>query len=444
MEELDAKTSYAWRNDPKIWEFTGSRPDREITEEIETEWILKALSDPTSKRFAILADDIYVGNIQLTHLNTEKPQYHIFIGDKSFWGKGVAKRATYQILYFASKVLKLTAVFLEVNNLNISAIKAYESCGFRQIEKKETGSIMSIMLDTLYKPTVSIFVMVYNHAKYLQECLDGLLIQDCDFDYEICVGEDCSLDESRVILQRYQSLYPGKFNLLLHEKNVGAVKNQNMLLDMCEGSYIAICEGDDYWTDPFKLQKQVDFLKSNNDCNLVYHRAMIYDEDDKVLVPENLGNHDVEGKRTLEELSTNGNFMHSPTVMFRNNINFSSELLSVVVGDYVLWFLNGEKGKFGFIPDYMAVYRMWNGSVWGKKSLFKQSYHWLLMLEKLINYTDSKLIRRKLIDQAVTVCERIGLTDLNANERNSFIMIVLRIKPVYIFTLFKRFIKSAF
>ncbi|QPQ53479.1 GNAT family N-acetyltransferase [Chryseobacterium indologenes] len=80
----DALTSYLWRNDSKIWEFTGSKPDIVITKEIETAWIEKALKDKTSRRFAILCDQEYVGNVQLTNINDDCAEFHIFIGKKSF------------------------------------------------------------------------------------------------------------------------------------------------------------------------------------------------------------------------------------------------------------------------------------------------------------------------------------------------------------------------
>ena len=115
--------------------------------------------------------------------------------------------------------------------------------------------------------TVSIFCMVYNHEHFLIDCLDGFLMQKCDFDFDIVVGEDCSTDKSREILLDYAKRFPGKFKLILHDENVGATENQRIVLENCTGKYIALCEGDDYWTDPLKLQKQVDFLEENSlDC----------------------------------------------------------------------------------------------------------------------------------------------------------------------------------
>lgn len=107
--------------------------------------------------------------------------------------------------------------------------------------------------------------MSYNLEKYIAEALDSILMQKVNFKYNIVVGEDCSTDNTRQILQEYASKYPDKFTLLLHKKNLGVVANFATTLKSCQGKYIALLDGDDYWTDPFKLQKQVDFLESNKD-----------------------------------------------------------------------------------------------------------------------------------------------------------------------------------
>jgi glycosyltransferase involved in cell wall biosynthesis len=113
------------------------------------------------------------------------------------------------------------------------------------------------------QPLVSVIVLVYNHEKYIADALDGILMQKVNFDYEIVLGEDCSTDKSREIIFKYAQKYPDKFNLILHEHNIGAIANQMAALSACTGKFIAFCEGDDYWTDPWKLHKQVNFLEEN-------------------------------------------------------------------------------------------------------------------------------------------------------------------------------------
>lgn len=136
LEQNDSEVSWKWRNDEEVWKYTGSRPNISVTPEIEREWINKVLNQTNSRRFAIIADGIYIGNIQLTNVTEIDAEYHIFIGDKKFWGKGIANLATQKILTFAVKELKLKCVYLFVNPNNSVAIKLYEKIGFKKVSNK--------------------------------------------------------------------------------------------------------------------------------------------------------------------------------------------------------------------------------------------------------------------------------------------------------------------
>lgn len=134
LKEDDALVSFEWRNDPDIWRYTGSKPDREITPEIEKQWIIKAINEPKSKRFAIITDDVYVGNVYLTNIKDKTAEYHIFIGDKNYWGKGIAGKATDLIIKFGKDELGLKAIYLSVHKDNVAAVHLYEKFGFRKTE----------------------------------------------------------------------------------------------------------------------------------------------------------------------------------------------------------------------------------------------------------------------------------------------------------------------
>lgn len=212
LQKEDALISYQWRNDPEVWKFTGSRPDIEITKEIEFEWIVKVLQDEKSKRFAILCDSEYIGNVHLNNIENNTAEFHIFIGNKDFWGKGISQLATYQILYYAKEVLKFSEIYLYVKPENIAAVESYKRNNFVVTEENPGNVKMSLQLSQLKKTTVSIFVMVYNHGQYLKDCLDSLLEQKTNFNYDIVVGEDCSKDNSREILLNYQNYIQGNLS----------------------------------------------------------------------------------------------------------------------------------------------------------------------------------------------------------------------------------------
>lgn len=379
LAETDAFISWKWRNDPEVWRYTGRKPDLYITCEIEKTWIEKALNDNTSRRFAILANGEYVGNIQLTNIEENKTaEYHIFIGNKNYWGKSIAIMATYQIIRYAKTVLNLEEIYLNVNPNNVPAIKVYERCNFTPVNKKNK---MILNLSEKNFPKVSVFMMVYNHEKYIKEALNGILMQKCNVDYEIVIGEDCSTDESRNIILEFSKQFPGKFKLLLHNSNIGAQKNQLAVLENCTGQYIAMCEGDDYWTDPLKLQKQVDFLEANPDYALCFHKVSILQEG---VVKEDTITAKVPETTTIDDLAK-GNYIHTCSVVYRNNLfaELPEYFKESPVGDYFLHLLNARYGAIKCIDEIMGVYRVHGTSVWSSKTQKQQELLWVPFLENI-------------------------------------------------------------
>ena len=361
LEEKDSEISWKWRNDAVVWEYTGKKPDISVTSEIERDWIKRVLSEKSSKRFAIEVDEIYVGNIQLTNINGLDAEYHIFIGNKDYWGKGIAFSATQQIVRFAKNVLKLKSLNLFVKPNHERAIKLYERCGFIRVSNDVE---MILDLEKSLIPKVSVFCMVYNHEPFLEQCLEGFLMQKCLFDFDIVVGEDCSKDSSREILLKYQSKFPGKFKLLLHEHNVGAANNQNMVLSSCTGSYIAMCEGDDYWTDPLKLQKQVGFLEKNKHVSIISHNVNLLKGNELIKGSGISFNCKVSLKNMIRY-----NMMNTLSVVFRNKlVAFDYEILAKYpIGDWPLFCLILKYGDGILSKEVMATYRVHDNGAWSNK-----------------------------------------------------------------------------
>ena len=134
------------------------------------------------------------------------------------------------------------------------------------------------------KPLLSVLLITYNHEAYIRQCLDSVLSQRVDFDYEIVVGEDCSKDRTREILNEYKSAHPDKIRLLYRSRNFGRpTLNVYETALSCRGRYIATLEGDDYWTDEYKLQKAVDFLEDNPSYSGCANPAILVGEDGKEL-----------------------------------------------------------------------------------------------------------------------------------------------------------------
>ena len=127
-------------------------------------------------------------------------------------------------------------------------------------------------------PLVSVRMSTYNHEKFIAQAIEGVLMQKTNFLFELIIGEDCSTDRTREIVVDYANRYPEIIKPILHEKNVGSKLNGRACKAACRGKYIAICEGDDYWIDPLKLQKQVDFMESHPECSFCFTRCQRVNE----------------------------------------------------------------------------------------------------------------------------------------------------------------------
>ncbi|NRS89391.1 glycosyltransferase involved in cell wall biosynthesis [Flavobacterium sp. 7E] len=233
-------------------------------------------------------------------------------------------------------------------------------------------------------PVVSIAMVTYNHSKYIAEAIDSVLMQQTTFNYKIVIAEDCSTDNTRAIILDYQKNYPDKIKLILQNKNIGASRNNLTLLTNLEGKYIAALEGDDYWTDPLKLQKQVDFLEANPEYVLCFHQVDILKTDGTIVddfitvVPENY--------ETIETLARLGNYIHTPSVIFKNVIEkYPFEFELSPIGDYFLYMLLAEHGKLKHLEEKMAVYRQGVG-VWSKEGDYFKNFNTAYLHALLTNY----------------------------------------------------------
>ena len=200
-------------------------------------------------------------------------------------------------------------------------------------------------------------MLTYNQEEYIAQAIEGVLMQKASFSYQLVIGEDCSSDRTREICQEYAAAHPEKIKLLLNEENTGLGENYVKTYAKCTGKYTAICDGDDYWTDPLKLQKQVDFLESNPDYDIIFTNN------------ENLYPSGKQNNRDLRKIPKTGSFMElifgnyiaSVTVLFRKK-KLSASLEDLIkdlpYGDWptYLW-ITKDGGKIHFLEEITAVYR---------------------------------------------------------------------------------------
>lgn len=207
---------------------------------------------------------------------------------------------------------------------------------------------------------VSVFLLTYNQEKFIGQTIDSIVSQETDFIYELVIGEDCSNDKTYQICSQKAIEYPNKIKLLPRlSENIGLINNYIRTIKQCKGEYIAICDGDDYWVDSLKLQKQVDYLINNPQCDMVYtNYNKLYENG---VMEEGVLNN-AKQNLSFEHLITK-NFIPSVTAMFKNllliNKDFPEWINKYPYGDWqtYLWTIK-DGGKIGFIDESTAVYRM--------------------------------------------------------------------------------------
>jgi len=248
---------------------------------------------------------------------------------------------------------------------------------------------------------VSIQMVTYNHEAFIRKSIESILNQQTNFKYKIIIGEDCSQDKTALIVREYAEKYSDRILTFINNINLGIFKNANQIREASQGKYIALCEGDDYWTDPYKLQKQVDFLEANPEYSLCFHPV-------KILMPDGMLLDDFitkipEEYETLESLAEFGNYIHTPSVVFRNNLQpFPPELNLSPLGDFFIYMLSAKHGKLKCLDDNMAVYRHGVG-IWSAQSeyyrLFNTAYtHALLCKVFHDNKTIFKILTKRILN----------------------------------------------
>ncbi|RYC67697.1 MULTISPECIES: glycosyltransferase family 2 protein [Spirosoma] len=207
---------------------------------------------------------------------------------------------------------------------------------------------------------VSVLIITYNQKRFIRKAIDSALAQQTSFPIEILVGDDFSNDGTRDIIREYEQKHPGLVIGVLHPRNMGKNGGINFLetLKRARGEYYALMDGDDYWTDPLKLQKQADFLDAHPDYSMVFHNALITYEDG---TPEHvLNGPDTKPFFTVDDLIGEDEiwFMATSSTMYRNSIReYPAWFSESVSGDIPRLILKAKQGKIGYLPDLMSVYR---------------------------------------------------------------------------------------
>lgn len=241
---------------------------------------------------------------------------------------------------------------------------------------------------------LSVICITFNHRKYIESAIKGFLNQETNFSIEIIIADDCSTDGTQEIIKKYYHKYPDKIIPILRKKNIGGHMNFIDTFNRCTGKYIAICEGDDCWTDTKKIQKQVDFLENNKDFAMTSHAVKTIfigvEEKNPFCKPLEIA--------TFEDIVTNKHYIPTLSIVFRNDAlnELPYWFRNLWVGDIPLVHLITLSGKNYYFMEVMGLKRKHTEGLTQKSgrnnSKFKNyvNINKLYFYKKLDNYSNYK------------------------------------------------------
>lgn len=216
---------------------------------------------------------------------------------------------------------------------------------------------------------ISVIITAYNHEPYIGQCLDSVLRQKGDFTLEVVLGDDCSSDGTRHIMEAYRDAH-SSIVLLPQTENLGIQKNIKRCLTASTGTYLAFCEGDDYWTDEYKLQKQMGFLQDNPACSVCFHSVVMYYQEEDRYALNDPQMHLAKDTLTTEDLIENNYICGFSSCMYPTHIlkSLPDTLFDIYAVDWMFNMVCGRSGRIGYLRDWMSVYRIHGKGAWSGRS----------------------------------------------------------------------------
>lgn len=250
---------------------------------------------------------------------------------------------------------------------------------------------------------VSVICLTFNHENYISKCIESLVTQKTNFKYEVWIHDDCSTDETRKIIEHYKKIYPTMINLILQDENQyskGTSIVDQIILPRVHGKYVAFCEGDDYWTDEMKLQKQIDAMKENPQCWISAHSVNIVDEKDTKVI----GKINPAKGNTIFDVETvirgDGGFVGTNSILINKKaFELGYSFRRIYSLDYFLQILGALNGGMLYLSDCMSAYRWCAKGSWTSRmsqdiNKYCEHYNCVIMaLKKLDDETQNKYHR---------------------------------------------------
>lgn len=237
---------------------------------------------------------------------------------------------------------------------------------------------------------ISVVLLSYNHEKYISQAIDSIIIQNFIGKWELIIVDDFSKDNTREIIENYSLEYPNLIKAIYNLSNLGLSKNYEKAIQISKGKYIAYLEGDDYWTDNKKLQKQFNFLEKNTQFILAFHDFIFIDEFGKSISEKNLSNPNLKRHRSQREMIM-GCLIHQNTIMFRNIVGkFPIGFFLARNHDTFIIAYLSRWGKAGYVTCSPLHYRIHKESLWSSLSSKKKHLNGLITFLIILFYVSPK------------------------------------------------------
>ena len=276
---------------------------------------------------------------------------------------------------------------------------------------------------------VSVCCLAYNHEPYIRQCLDGFVMQKTNFKFEVLIHDDASTDGTEEIIRDFERRYPSIIKPIYEETNQwvkGRKGSAVFNFPRAKGKYIALCEGDDYWTDPLKLQKQVDFLEGNLEYSGCFHNTMILNEID--------GSNSLKPWRyyqkqifTLEDTISKTALFHTSSFLFRTeSLNIPDWFKEIQSGDMAIFSLTASKGNLYRINDDMSVYRKNVTGITNTISITSYHKNRIILFEYLHSFIGESIFEKT--SSVINYHKKELLKLKNKNNKPKTNNIILKIK----------------
>lgn len=265
---------------------------------------------------------------------------------------------------------------------------------------------------------LSVMMITYNQERFIGQAIQSVLAQRVNFDYEIVIGEDFSTDGTRAVVMDFYRRDPNRIVPLLRDRNIGGAANLIATLAACRGQYVALLEGDDYWTCEDKLKKQIDFLETHPNHAMCCHRVQYIDATG--FIEADVFPSLAAGTYSIEDL-LRGNFVMTCSTVLRRDLvgALPARFSEVQPGDWLLFALVARHGKIELMDEVMAAYRVHYGASWSSLpslSRLRETSRMLRVLDKYLEFQYTDTIRQTIVGPYL---ELAGAARLKGNRRET-------------------------